>query len=247
MPRFLAFILAAAFLPVLARADERPYAFTYEPVVSAQGELEVELYETQAEPRLHAAADRSWEHQLEVGYGVTDRLSVSGYGVFRTTDLKAFELSAVRLEGRYKLLSASSAPVDLVLYLEGEKEVVDDKPWGLEEKVILGRRYARVSWAANLMAEQEWPTGGGLETKLGWNLGMAYQVNDRLKVGAETFGERVHGVDGTVEVSTYAGPSAVLTLPSGPFNSAWLIVGAAFGLRQADDLVHPRVVLGADF
>jgi hypothetical protein len=247
MTRLTALALAALLLPAVARADERPYAYTYEPVVSAAGEAEVEVYETLSEPRSGRAADRTWEHQLEVGYGLTDRLSLSGYGVFRTTDATSFEPSALRLEGRYKLLDASQSPVELVLYLEGEKELVDDKPWALEEKLILGRSSGKVSWALNLSAEQEWPAGGGTETKWGWSAGAAFAASRSIRVGAETFGERVHGVDGLVSWETYAGPTAVFTLPSGRFNSAWLIVGVAFGLRQADDLVRPRVVLGADF
>lgn len=247
MHRLAALYLATTLLPALALADERPYAFTYEPVVSAAGEKELELYETLAEPRSGARADRSWEHKLELGYGLTDRLSVSSYGVFRTTDPKAFELAALRLEGRYKALDASQSPVDLVLYLEGEKEVVDDKPWGVEEKLIFGHNYGKVSWALNLIAEQEFPAGGGTETKWGWSAGAAFVATSSIRIGAEAMGMRIHGADGSTAHETYAGPSAVFTLPSGGFNSAWLIVGAAFGLRQEDDRVRPRVVLGADF
>jgi hypothetical protein len=247
MTRLTALSLAALVLPAVARGDERPYAYTYEPAVSAAGEIEVELYETLSEPRGGLAADRTWEHQLEVGYGLTDRLSLSGYGVFRTTDAMSFEPSALRLEGRYKLLDASQSPVELVLYLEGEKEVVDDRPWGLEEKLILGHNSGKVSWALNLVAEQEWPTGGGTGTKWGWSAGAAVAASRSIRVGAETFGERSRAVPGGVSWETYAGPTAVLTLPAGRLNTAWLIVGVAFGLRQADDLVRPRVVLGADF
>jgi hypothetical protein len=151
------------------------------------------------------------------------------------------------VEGRYKLLTAADAPVELVLYLEVEKEVVDDKPWAVEEKLIFGRSSGTLTWAANLIAEQEWPSGGGSEIKWGWSAGAAYKVSDTVKLGAETFGERAKDVDGVVSYETYAGPTGVITLPSGPFNSAWLIVGAGFGLRQEDDLVRARIVLGADF
>jgi len=247
MSRIVSLALAATLLPALVRADERPYAFTYEPVVSVAGEKELELYETLAEPRSGRAAERAFEHKLELGYGVTDRLSLSGYGVFRSTDPKAFELSALKLEGRYKAVDAGASPVDLVLYLEAEKEVVDDKPFGLEEKVIFGRNHRSWSWAVNLIAEQEWPAGGGTELKWGWSAGAAWKLNGTVRVGAESFGERAHGVDGSWSLETYAGPTAVFTLPSGPFSSAWLILGAAFGLRQEDDLLRPRLVIGADF
>lgn len=231
--------------PSFAGADERPYAFTYEPVVSAGGEAEVELYETLSQPR--RGGDRSWEHQLEVGYGLTDRLSISGYGVFQSTPAASFELKKLKLEGRYKLLDASQSPVELVLYLEGNKEVVEDRPWAIEEKLILGRNYGRLGWALNLAAEQEFPSGGGHELVYGWSFGTAVALTSHLRVGAETFGERATDAAGVTSWEAFAGPSAVVTLPAGPLNSAWLIVGAGFGLREENDRVRVRVILGADF
>jgi hypothetical protein len=236
-------------LPLTALPDERPYAFTYEPVVSAGGETELELYETLSQPRGGRAADRTWEHKLELGHGLTDRLSLSGYGVFRTTSATAFQLAALRVEGRYKLLTAAQAPVELVLYLEGEKEVVEDRPWGVEEKVILGRTDGRFGWALNLVAEQEFPAGGGLETRWGWSAGAAVRALEPLRVGVETFGARHRAAGGVVSWEAYAGPTAVLSLPTGrsPLATAWLIVGAAFGLDAASDRLLVRAVVGADF
>jgi hypothetical protein len=247
MNRFGVLALVFALSPAVALADERPYAFTYEPVVSAEGENELELYETLSQPRRGGAAGRVWEHKLEVGRGLTDRLSLSGYGVFRSTRARSLEFSAIKLEGRYKLLDATQSPVDVVLYLEGEKEVVDDKPWGVEEKIILGHDHGRFSWALNLIAEQEFPSGGGTETRWGWSGGAAVKVASPVRLGVESFGTRHREVDGTVLWEAYAGPTAVLTLPSGPFNSAWLIVGAGFGLNDTSDRIQARVVLGGDF
>jgi hypothetical protein len=243
-------VAVISLFSALCRADERPYAFTYEPTVSAAGEMEVELYETLYQPRTGDTATRSWEHQLELGYGLSDRLSVSGYGVFRTSATASFEPAAFRLEGRYKLLVAGDAPVDLVLYLELEKAVVDDRPWAVEEKMILGRTYRRLSWAANLIAEQEFPADGGRELKLGWSVGAAVEPVRGLRLGAESFGWRTRGVGGAVAWTAWAGPTGSVALPflaRGPLNSAWLIVGAGFGLEDASDRVRARAVLGCDF
>ena len=250
MKRFalpLAALLLAA--PAAARADERPYAFTYEPVVSAEGETELELYGTWVRPHGEPASRGEWEHQLEVGRGLTERLTVSGYAVFRTTPDKAFEAAAFKLEGKYKLLDAASAPVDLVLYLEGEKEVVDDKPWAVEQKLIFGRTHGRFGWAVNLIAEQEWPSGGGTELKFGWNAGAAVEPVHGVRLGVESLGERKKGPGEPAEFSTSVGPAAVFTLPlgGGKLNSSWLIVGAQFGLNDASDDLQIRAVLGCDF
>jgi hypothetical protein len=237
-------------IPTWSRADERPYAFTYEPVVSAAGEVELEVYETMYQSRLRGSAGRTWVHQLELGYGVTDRFTVSGYGVFRTTPASGFELAAARLEGRYKLLAAGDAPFDLVLYAEVEKELVDDRPWAVEEKLILGRGHGPFSWAANLIAEQEFPAAGGQELKLGWSVGVAVEPAHGLRLGAESFGWRTRGVDRTVAWTAWAGPTGSVALPflaRGPLNSAWLIVGAGFGLNDASDRVRARAVVGCDF
>jgi hypothetical protein len=249
IPR-LAPLALLLLIPGLALADERPYAFTYEPTVSAQGEMELEFYETLYQPKEGGSAASTWEHKLELGYGLTDRLSLSAYGVFRTTSAESFQAEAIRLEARYKLLDAGASPVDLVLYGELEKEVVDDKPWGLEEKVILGRNYGRLSWALNLIAEQEFPAGGGNELKLGWSAGMAAEPVNGLRLGVEGFGTRVRAADGAREYTAYAGPTGAVSLPFMSklgVNSAWLILGAVFGLNPASDKVQARAVLGTDF
>ncbi len=243
-------LLILSIIPAITLADERPYAFTYEPVVSAAGEVELELYETMYQPRTGGRDSRSWEHQLEVGYGVTEHLSLSVYGAFRTTSTTTFEPSAVRLEGRYKLLGAGEAPFDLVLYAELEKELVEDKPWGVEEKLILGRGYGAFSWAANLIAEQEFPAAGGHELKVGWSAGAAVEPVRGLRLGAESFGWRTRDVDGAVTWTAWAGPTGSVALPflaRGSVNGAWLILGAGFGLNQASDRVMARAVLGCDF
>ena len=247
LPAALPALALALLLPAAARADERPYAFTYEPVVSVAGETELELYETWARPRGAPASQGSWEHALELGRGLTDRLSRSGYAVFRSTPATAFETSAFRVEGRYKLLDAGTAPVDLVLYLEGEKEIVDDKPWGIEEKVIFGRHHGRLGWAVNLIAEQEFP-GGQLETKLGWSAGVAAQLVQGLQLGVESLGQQHRAVGGATDFTSSIGPALLVTLPfGGVVNSSWLIVGASFGLTQATDALQARAVIGCDF
>jgi hypothetical protein len=238
-----------AVIPAFGRADERPYAFTYEPVVSAQGEVELEAYETMYQPRVGGTSAREWVHQLEVGYGLTDQFTMSAYAIFRTTSANAFEPAAFKLEGRYKLLG-SDAPVELVLYGEVEKEVVDDKPWAIEEKLILGRNYGRFSWALNLIAEQEFPAAGGQEIKFGWSAGMAVEPVRGLRLGAESYGWRTREVDGAVEWTAWAGPTGSVALPflaKGPIGNAWFILGAGFGLNQASDKLLVRAVLGCDF
>ncbi|HSM92557.1 MAG TPA: hypothetical protein VLT47_06670 [Anaeromyxobacteraceae bacterium] len=237
--------LAALLVPTLPRADERPFAFTYEARTEAAGETEIELYETFYAPHEGGRDARAFLHQLELGRGLTDRASASLYTVFRTTSGDAFQLDALKLEGRYWLFRNGEAPVDVVLYLEGEKEVVDDKPWAIEEKLIFGRDLGALSFAVNLVAEQEFPKGGDLETSYGWSAGVAARVVDGFKVGVESVGKIEAG-----ETATWLGPSALVPLPflaRGPLMSAWLTLGVGFGLNANSDDVRARALVGVDF
>ena len=248
MNRIVPLVLAATLLPTVALADERPYAFTYEATVPAAGEKEIELYETYYAPDQASDTGRKAVHQLELGYGVTDRFDLALYTVFQSTTAAPFELQGFKLRGRYKVLDAATAPVDLVLYLEGAKEVVGDQASALEEKVIFGRDFGKFGVSVNLIAEQEF-VGGETVTIWGWALGANVAVTDHLRVGAETFGERA--TEGGVSTTeAFAGPSAVVSLPFlkvDGLNTPWLTLGVAFGLNQQTDDYRARALLGVDF
>ncbi|HSN14171.1 MAG TPA: hypothetical protein VLT61_06030 [Anaeromyxobacteraceae bacterium] len=240
-----ALALALLLAPAAARADERPFAFTYEARTEAAGETELELYETFYAPHSGGRDARSWVHQLELGRGLTERSDVALYTVFRSTSANAFELDAMKLRGRYRLFMNGEAPVDVVLYLEAEKELVDDQPWAIEEKLILGRDFGRVSFAVNLRAEQEFPKDAAVERKYGWSGGVAARIADGFKLGVESVGELKDGA-----TATWLGPSALVALPflaRGPFMSSWLTVGVGFGLNEHSDDVRARALVGADF
>ncbi len=247
MKRFALLLLTAALCPSLATADERPYAFTYEATTEAAGETEVELYETYYAPASDAQTGRKAVHQLEIGHGLTDRFDLALYTVLQSTTSAPFELEGFKLRGRYKLLDAATAPVDLVLYLEGAKDVVGAEAWALEEKVIFGRDIGAFGFSVNLVGEQEF-VGGETVKVWGWSAGANVQVADGVRVGGETFGEWAD-VAGS-ETEAFAGPSAVVGLPFlrvGGVNSAWLTLGVGFGLNRASDDLRARAIVGVDF
>ncbi len=246
----LAPLLAAALAvtPALAVADERPYAFTYEAMTEAAGETELELYETYYAPSRSEETGRKAVHQLEIGHGFTDRFDLAFYTVFRSTTAEPFELTGFKLRGRYKLLTAPTAPLDLVLYLEGHKDVVGDEAWALEEKVIFSRDFGKVGFAVNLIAEQEF-VGSEVVKIWGWSVGTSLGVAEWVRVGVETFGEWKDEA-GVASTEAFVGPSAVVPLPFlrlGSINSAWLTVGAGFGLTSGSDDLRARALLGVDF
>lgn len=241
-------LVALALSPLRSPADERPYAFTYEAATEAAGETELELYETYYAPSTEVQTGRKAVHQLEVGHGITDQFDLAVYAVMSSTTAEPFRLDGFKLRGRYKLLTAATAPVDLVLYLEGEKEIVDDRPFKLEEKVIFGRDLGNSGVSINLIAEQEFVAGEVIAV-WGWAAGVNTEVVKGLRLGAETFGEwKEEG--GASSTEAFAGPSAVVALPflrAGAINSAWLTMGVAFGLNDMSDDLRARALLGVDF
>jgi len=248
MRRLAPLFLAATLVPALAVADERPYAFTYEATVSAAGEKEIELYETYYVPDSATDTGRKAVHQLELGYGVTDQFDLALYTVFQSTTAAPFEFQGFKLRGRYKLLSAATAPVDLVLYLEAAKEFTGDEASALEEKIIFGRDFGKFGVSVNLIAEQEF-VGGETITIWGWAVGANVAVTDHFRIGAETFGERATE-GGLSATSAYLGPSAVVSLPFlrfGDLNTPWLTMGVGFGLNEDSDDLRARALLGVDF
>ena len=91
-------------------------------------------------------------HQLELETGLTDRWDVALYGIARQIERRATELEAAKLETRYALARPGEWLVDPVLYLEAVKTFVDDRPFSLEGKLILGRDLGPLNLSANVAA-----------------------------------------------------------------------------------------------
>jgi len=136
----LAVLFLAATLPALAAADQRAYAFTYQPRTAPRGALDVELYATFTDPAGAAPGERSWRHQVELEYGITDRWDVSLYNVFRRPYGGELEYEAFKVRSRYRLTEPGVSVIDAVAYLEVQQSVVDERATKIEEKLLLARR-----------------------------------------------------------------------------------------------------------
>ena len=248
MTRSIVTLAAAALLavPTASRADRRYYGETYNASTAPRGSLDVELWTTYYEPPGEASgAPHLWRHQLELETGITDRWDVAVYGVARQLEGKDLEFEAVKVETRYALAPPGAWPVDVVLYVEGQKTVVDEKPFSLEEKVILGKDLGRLNLSLNLVAEQEFEEG---ETKWEgeWAFGSSWELVPAVRLGAEAFGtlEKEETAPGTEEVEAlaWAGPAVSLA-----WGRAWLLLAAGFGLSGESDAVRARAVLAWQF
>ncbi len=248
MTRILVIAAAASLLavPAAVRADRRYYGETYNASTAPPGALDTELWTTFYEPPGAATgAERYWRHQLELETGLTPRWDVAAYGVARQVAGSSLELEAVKLESRYALAAPGTWFVDPVVYLELQKTLVEDRPFSVEEKLILAKDVGRLNASLNLAAEQEF-AGGEVHPEWSWALGSSWELVPVFRLGAEIFGdiadvELTPGVE-TTESQAWAGPAA-----SFAWGRAWLVLAAGAGLTRASDALRLRAILAYQF
>ena len=234
--------LALAVLPAAARADRRYYAETYSATTAEPGGVDLELWSTlQQAPRQGGL--QTWVHQVEVETGLTDSWDVALYNVFQYQQGDVLRYQALKVESRYRLSQPGEWVVDPVLYLEARKEFVEDKPWAVEEKVIVAKDLRRLNLSVNLLAEQEFLPGGGTELEWGYAAGASWEATPMVRLGAEAWGawNRPAGGD-AYRFTAYAGPALALAA-----SRTWLVLGAGWGLNDASDRLRVRAILAFQF
>ncbi|HSD26995.1 MAG TPA: hypothetical protein VLL75_06795, partial [Vicinamibacteria bacterium] len=239
--------LALVAVPSASRADRRYYGQTYNAVTAPKGSLDVELWTTYYDPPNGAAAGTPslWRHQLELETGITDRWDVAVYGIARQIESEDPEFESVKLETRYALAPPGAWPVDTVLYFEAKKTFVDEKPWSIEEKVILGKDLGRLNLSLNAAVEQEFEEGE-VKWEGSYALGSSWELIPALRLGAEVFGvvekEEIAPGEEELEGLVWAGPAASIAV-----GHAWLVLAAGFGLTDDSDALRARAVLAFQF
>lgn len=247
-PLLVAVVLSA---PALASADQRSYGFTYGAATAPKGALDLELYTTLYDPPSGSTAPRSWLHEVELEYGLTDHWDIALYNDFRRDFGGSFHYEALKLESRYRLTEPGASPVDAVAYLEVEQGVTGEKPTAFEEKLILAKDLGRANVALNLVAEQEL-ADGETELEWGWSAGASWEFHPRFRLGAETFGDVKEVATATgeeLQVEAWAGPAVSVSLPlhGGPLQGSWFALAAGFGLNDHSDALRLRGVLSFQF
>ncbi|MDP2035734.1 MAG: hypothetical protein Q8L04_00005, partial [Ignavibacteria bacterium] len=155
-----------------------------------------------------------WQPRFEVEYGVTDRLTASMYFNFNEVKSsgnafapKAFGISTTSFEFRYRLSSPDEYFVDPALYFEfgygGDKIFY-------EPKILLSKRFGKVSTALNLISEIERaPMSSKTESKFEITAGIAYELNSNIAVGLEFRNHRNYKsiYEREENQATYIGPT----------------------------------------
>ncbi len=247
MPRTTCTFLVAATLVTVggtAHADRRAFTRTYEYTTMPEGQTEVELATTQSRATFAGrTSPQTFDLQLEVEHGITDRWDIALYHVFSQTSDEiggrgALALAEMKLETRYRFAERGELPVDILVYGELAKQF-GTSAYDVESKVILARDLGRVTTAANLIAE----VGFGrdvaeTELELGWAAGASVELSPAWKLGAETWGN--FEAEHTDAIAASAGP-AVSWAPS---QALWVAATAGWGLTDSADAFSVRAVIG---
>src|SRR5689334_16334426 len=92
-------LIAIVFLihAVQSRADQRDFPFTYSWVQAGDGEHELAYHG-------HYARNQSlWQHEFELEYGISSRLSIAPYVTFEQSSGQGLRYDSFKLETRYQL------------------------------------------------------------------------------------------------------------------------------------------------
>ena len=233
----LSTLLAAALAAPQARADRRTLIRAYEYMTQPQGNLELEIWNDVDAPKAGGFDGAVVTPRVELEYVITDHWVVALYHVFEQSQGQPFHFDSWRVETRYRLFEKNYLPIDVELYLEGERPADFTQPWEIEEKLILEKDFGRFALVANLVAAQK-PFHGDQGHEWEIDAGARFEVVPQLRLGAEfwTIQETVGGV---TEGSYFAGPSV-----SWASSKLWLQLGAGFGIGDSSGATFVRSVLG---
>lgn len=174
-------LVASTLAPTLASADRRNFAFIYEPRTLDRGQLELEYYMTAAVTRdsLSGKHSWSWDHQVEVEYGVTERFDLAMYQKFNADGWLGYKLRA-----RWRPWHYGTLPFDMMFYLEWIQKPTGDI--ALEERVVVGTILFDKLHISLDTATEQGPLTGDVGFELNERLGVAYEVAPWFVVGLET-------------------------------------------------------------
>lgn len=220
-----------------ARADRRSFVRAYEYATQPKGNLELELWNEAEPPRgdLSAAVITT---RVELEYGLTDHWDIALYHVFEQggAEHAPLRLDSWRVESRYRLAERGEWPVDVMLYLEGERPTDLSDPFELEEKLILAKDVGRFGLVLNLVGEQK--IFRGAERLWEVDLGARYEVVPQLRIAAEAWTIQTVTAAGT-NGAWYAGPSVSVAS-----ERLWIQAGLGAGIGDSSSQFQFRSVLG---
>jgi hypothetical protein len=239
-----------------ARANPRPLPYTYIYETLPKGDAEVELY-TDLEPlRVNEGGDPgslggsiwylSSQFQLEIEYGLTDRLELGLYMTLAPTDPALENLprmpegTGIKQRLRYRFADAGQWPIDLAVYgelTENQSEIE------LEGKIILQRRLGLFRIAANAWVEREYYYAGQREWVLNPAAGVVFEKWITAQPGIEYWMHAEYaGTNLALGPDHFLGPTVILQ-----FGKIWWSTGVYLHLNGLNTLAANPMVIGDPF
>lgn len=220
-----------------SHADRRSYVWTYESQTMPAGMAEGEYYLTAKISDTGESDNSTWQHQIELEYGLTDNWDISMYQVweqsYSTDEESAFDYQGFKLRTRYKLSKTGEYFLDPLIYAEYIMNPNPDKTDALEAKLILAKDVGRFNMAYNQVIEQA--LEGDADLEHGYAAGVSYDIVEAVRLGLEakgSYSEVEHAVGPVVSVET---------------DRLWFSLGAAVGLNGNTDELQVRLISGFSF
>jgi hypothetical protein len=201
-----------------------------------EGAVELEYYFTVKVPDASEQATSSWQHQLEIEYGITPRWDIALYQVWqedRTAESGEFGYEGFKLRSRYRVAEQGALPLDVLLYAEYERPSDLAASDVGEVKLILAKTIGAFDVSYNQIVE--WPLDDADEAEHKFAAGLGYAVSQSFHAGVEATGNYTEG-------GYAAGPT--LSLRKG---KRFLAAGVLWGLDDDATDVQSRVIIGASF
>lgn len=225
--------LVVLFNPSFTHADRRNFAWTYEAKTMPPGGHELEHYFTVKTTKRSGSYATKWEPWIEYEYGITDRLDLGLYQMFKQKDGESLSYNGYKVRARYRLTDQGEWFIDPLLYVEWIHKPDEIE---FEQKIILAKVIGKFVSSLNFTFEQERENSGEWEYIFAPSLGLGYKIAPWFTFGAEALAH-TEVVEGKVEhTAFFAGPTV-------SFVQAKSFITLSF-LYQATDILdeHDRIM-----
>lgn len=242
----LSLVLLVVLPALSALGGARRFTYVYEATTSPPGDVEIENWVTwkTSKPNDRDFDQVDFRHEIE--FGITNRLQAAiyladwNYADGASVDDPGFMYSASAIELIYNLTNPVADLIGLSLYQEVK---VGHQFFESESKLIAQKNFGRLTVAYNATLEAVWE-GQGLEEQEGelqQSLGLSYEINPHIFVGAECLHEiAIPEWENAERPFFFAGPN--VSVRSGRY---WGTLTALAQLTRAGD--EPDLQLRAIF
>lgn len=247
----LSLLASAAFClsPSTSLADERHFAFSYETITAAKGQVELENWITWQARRGGGDNANLWKFRTEIEYGITDRLQLGLYLANWNLTNDATHDNSVRYESAsaeliYRMSHPTTDPIGSAIYLE---VAGGHNLFAVEGKLLLQKNIGKLIVIWNGVLEAEW-AGRGLRERTGvleQTFGVSYQIMPAFSAG----GELVHAV--AFADWSKSGPNILFAGPniSWRFKRGYVTAATLFQCTNIKDEpdIQTRMIFGVRF